>query len=453
VTRSVPALMLLASLLLTGGAFAADPPEAPGADVRDRVERLEQGLAALRQEVAELRALVAPLVADGSDAAALPEPAARALAETTARIEQEQRRLEEEARTTADRVDLLSEAEGQRNHLTVYGTFNTLGETPRGDGPILDAEAFELVVSGQPHERLGFFAEVEFERAASVGGERGGEVLLEQAYANYSVAPWLNLRAGALLVPFGNVNVDHYAPNRAVISKPLTSFVIAPSDWTDNGFGSYGRALVGDLWSFDYELYAISGLDADITALGTRAARQPFGEDNNATPSIVGRAAWNLGGWLETGFSIYDGPYDDGGDLDLTGGAIDLFVERGPLTFTGEVNHLWAEQPAGPDAELEGWYGRLVYGWRPGFLSRGWHGRVFPTARIELVGQYDWARLDGPLDGVRSIQRERRWTGGINYRPSHHWVFKLDYEDSNTLDRALQLGDLRRWLASVGFQF
>ena len=465
-------ITLVASALL--GLVAATPvtaaedgpaPSAPPS-VEARVEHLEQGMEDLHREIAELRALLGELVAQGKQAPGEPAAAAsdqvpeqtpgaaQALTEATDRIESEQQRLADQVRETAGRVDLLSAAERRRNNLTVYGTVNAIRERSPEPGTLFDAEAFELVVSGQPHDRLGFFAEIELERAATVGGERGGEVLLEQAYANYTLTPWLSLRGGALLVPFGNVNVDHYAPNRAVISKPLTSYVVAPSDWTDNGFGIYGNAPVGDLSSFDYELYLVSGLDADVTALGTRDARQPFGADNNTEPALVGRGAWSLGGWLRAGVSVYTGAYDDAGDLALTGGALDLYMERGPLLLTGEVNRLVAEQARfADDADLRGWYGRLVYRWQPGLLASGWHGQAFPTARIELVAEYDEARLEGPLDGAWSVQREHRWTGGVNYRPTYNWVLKLDYERSDARDLALQFGTRRAWLASIGFQF
>jgi len=462
-------LALLSSLPALAAEAGDETPAVEEPSIEQRVDRLEEGIATLHQEVAALRAMVGELLAqsrqgaggaagEGGQAtaadAATPPEEAEALRRTTDRIAQEQQQLADQVRSTADRVDLLSAAERRRNNLTVYGTVNAIQEQQPDAGTVFDAEAFELVVSGQPHDRLGFFAEIELERAATVGGERGGEVLLEQAYANYSITQWLNLRGGALLVPFGNVNVDHYAPNRAVISKPLTSYVVAPSDWTDNGFGAYGSAPVGDLGSFDYELYLVSGLDADITALGTRDARQPFGADNNDRPALVGRGAWSLGGWLRAGLSFYTGPYDDAGDLDLTGGALDLYLERGPFVLTGELNRLDAQEALfADDASLRGWYGRLIYRWQPGFLAAGWHGQAFPTARIELVAEYDEARLEGPLDGNWSVQRERRWTGGVNYRPTYNWVLKLDYEDSDARDLALQFGTRRAWLASIGFQF
>lgn len=441
------AWILTAILVLALSNFPASAEE----PVTERVDRLEQGLEAVRRDVAELKALIERLVAErGADAGTL-GGRIESLAATTQELEAEQAELAATLRGSEASLKALSEADRQRTQLTVYGTFNVI-ESDSADA-VYDAEAFELVLSGQPHERLGFFAEIEFERAASVGAERGGEILIEQAYATYTLAPWMGLRAGVLLVPFGNVNVDHFAPNRDVISKPLVSYVVAPSDWTDNGFGFNGSVLLGDAWTFAYETYLVAGLDADVTALGTRAARQPFGVDNNHNKAAVGRFALNRGGWLELGVSGYSGKYDDGDRLRLSGWAADVLFEHGRLKLTGEYDRLQARQPEGPDAVLTGGYARAVVDVTPGWLRRGWHGTLFPGARLALVAQYDRADLEGPLDGGFETNVEERFTLGLNYRPSHHWVLKLQVEDSEATGRPLQRGDFRGFLGSIAFQF
>ncbi len=423
--------------------------------IEHRLEQLESGLESLSRDVRALHQMMERLLADTRavepGGAEVLESAVGTLESTVRGLETEQQGLAEAVRSKTATLEALSAADQRRTQVSVYGTFTVVD--PQGEDSIFDAEAFELVFSGQPHERLGFFAEIELEQAAEVGGSRGGEVLLEQAYATYSFSPAANLRAGVLLMPFGNFNVDHYAPNRDVISKPLVSYVVAPSDWTDNGFGLYGSAIAGEVWSFEYETYLVAGLDADVTALGTRAARQSFGSDNNDNKSVVGRFAFSRAGTLELGLSGYSGKYDDADRLRLDGWAVDGSLEHRRLRFTGEYNRFDAEQSTGPDAVLEGYYGRLVLDVTPPWLHRGWHGRAFPTARLGLVAQYDDVRLQGPLDGLFVTNSERRTTFGVNYRPSHYWVLKLNYEDSEATAAHLQKGDVRGFLASVGFQF
>ncbi len=285
------------------------------------------------------------------------------------------------------------------------------------------------------------------------GGERGGEVLLEQAWASFRFTDWMSLRAGALLVPFGNFNVDHYAPSRDVISKPLVAYVVAPGDWTDNGLGLSGTVLLGGEWALRYDTAVVAGLDDNITALGTRAARQPFGADNNNDKALVGRLGWKYGGAFELGMSAYDGAYDDAGRLSLSGFALDALAVLGPLRVTGEIDRLEASQAVGPDAELGGWYVRSTLDLATRWLRSGRHGEAFPEARLSLVGQVERIDLAGPLDGGWEDNSEKRLTLGLNYRPTTSWVLKLDREWRRAPGRALVFGDEEAWLASFGFVF
>jgi hypothetical protein len=272
---------------------AAAPRDERLTSLQAELERLRLEMAALREELERLRAEAAK----SED----PAMAARvaAIEGRQAKIEAELARVAEELKQTGDALDQVSEGERKRPTITVYGTLQGTNYNTRD--AILDAEAFELVLSGRPHPRLSFFAEIEFERAASVGGARGGEIVLEQAYVSYSFAQIFAIRTGVLLVPFGNVNVDHFAPLRDVVRKPLVSFAIAPSDWTDNGVEFTGRRLLGTSWLVEYEAAVIAGLDSHITSVGTREARQPFGVDNNNNKAAVGRFAIKRSTMFETG--------------------------------------------------------------------------------------------------------------------------------------------------------
>lgn len=443
--------LLLAGLLLATTAVAAVAPAKPDPEK----EALAAEVQALRRDLAALAAELAAIRAAGSAALEARLAAAEAnlgrLGSVLANVESRLGAVAEAQAGDAETLEALQQSEGRAIHLTTYGAF-VAEDTTRADSTF-DAESFELVLSSQPHPRLSLFAEVEFERAAAVGGERGGEVLLEQAWASYRLASWASLRAGALLVPFGNVNVDHYAPSRDVISKPLVSYAVAPSDWTDNGLGLSGSVLLGGEWSMRYDTVVVAGLDADVTALGTRAARQPFGADNNNEKALAGRVAWKRGAGFELGLSGYRGRYDDAGRLPLSGWAVDAQVASGPLRLTGEYDRFAARQPGGRTADLAGWYVRASVDVGNQLVRRGAHGKLFPEARLSLVGQYDRIDLTGPLAERWETNRESRWTLGLNYRPAHAWVLKVDREWRRAPARALVYGEEDALLVSIGFIF
>jgi len=436
---------LLVALAGAAGAVAAPRPEP------DRVQALQTELQKLRATVEALRRdldAARQQLAAGTTAAF--DERLQSLEAQLASLRQDlQRELEQHKRDT-DQAAQQAEAETRRTNLTVYGTFDATGY--RGQDPLFDAKAFELVVSGRPHPRLGFFAEVEFERGAGVGAERGGEVVVEQAYANFMFNPALSLRAGVLLVPFGNVNIDHYAPQRDVIGKPLTSYVIAPSDWTDNGLGFYGRFSLSEAWRLSYEAYAVAGLGSAIDTTGTRAARQGYGVDNNANKALVGRTALNRLGSFELGLSGYSGKYDDANRQRLDGWAADGLLRLGPLKLTGEYNWMRADRGPQRDTLMRGFYGRAVLGLGrhalPGPLTRD-----FTAPEWAAVAQFDEVRIDGSLERAFVQNRERRTTFGLNYRPTPQWVLKLNYELNDSVGQPLLSGDNDGWLGSIGFVF
>ncbi len=456
--RSVGRLLFVFTLIFVAGPVRAGqkPSEGKPADptaARDqRVSALQAELEKLRLEMESLRKELQRLreEAAGSPGSDMVVRVA-AIEQRQGRIESELARLAEELKQTGEALDQVSENDRRRPTITVYGTLQATKYSGRDS--ILDAEAFEIVLSGRPHPRLSFFAEIEFERAASVGGPRGGEIVVEQAYVSYSFASFVSLRTGVLLVPFGNVNVDHFAPLRDVVRKPLVSYAVAPSDWTDNGLQLTGRKVIGTAWLVEYEASVVAGLGADITSAGTRAARQGFGVDNNGDKALVGRLAAKRGAGFEAGLSGYTGRYDDADQRRLNGWAADLRTEIGPLRLTGEYDHFTAERGTSELSHLRGYYVRASYELRGRFLRR--LAPDFEDPRLTLVAQYDQVRIDGPAPSTAAFERNRETgvTVGLAWRPSRQWVAKINYERNKATGRALDRGTVNGWLGSVGFVF
>lgn len=434
-------------------ASAQQPATATNArlsELEQRIRELEAALAALRSQLAAPAADAAGLAALEARLTAL-EAGTRELAAEAARLRAEAEAEKVARAELADAVDRAAQAEAEKLDLSVYGALDVYAY--QGQDPEFDGKAFELVVSGRPHKRLGVFAEVEFERAAGVGGGRGGEVVVEQAYANLVFTPAFNVRGGILLVPFGNVNLDHFAPRRDLVNKPLPSIVIAPSDWTDNGLGLYGRVDAGPDWRVGYEAYAVAGLGEPIDARGARDARLGYGADNNANKALVGRVAVSRLSRFELGLSGYRGRYDATGGLSLAGFAADAVLTFGPLRLSGEYDQMRAEKPQGADVDMDGGFGRatltLPKGWVPAIL-----GRDFDEPALQLVGQYDWVSLAGPgPQGLAEENRERRFTLGLNYRPARQFVLKFDYEFAKVFGNPVVTGGADGFVGSLGFVF
>src|SRR3990167_1925102 len=65
-----------------------------------------------------------------------------------------------------------------------------------------DQARFILNIGAQPHERLLFYSEYEIEHGGPNAPGGNGEAKIEQAWMNYAINDWMNLKGGIFLVPF-----------------------------------------------------------------------------------------------------------------------------------------------------------------------------------------------------------------------------------------------------------
>lgn len=435
-------LALLLALALAAPAGAADP-----ASVEARLSALESRWDRMEGEIAALRALLERSPAPAP--AAAPEAVA-AIGETVQGLGADLAAVRGEVENQGHALAAASASRQREIAISSYGAVN-LGKRS-GQDSVIDAESFELVLSGQPHPSVSFFSEIEFERAATVGGPRGGEVLLEQAYVDYAINDNLALRGGVILVPFGNNEADHYAPLREVILRPLSSRLIAPSDWTDNGFGLVGHRELSANWQLDWETYLIAGLDSGIGPGGLRNARQGFGEDNNNDKAIAAHLTLRRNDQLALGLGLYDGDYDDAGRLRLRGLGLDFSARLDRWRFSGEYLAMRAERSDGDPADLRGGYVRAAYDVQE-WLPPSWRNEAFPDARLSLVYEYDHVSVEDLTSLASLVARERKHVLGLRYEPDHSWILKLNREWSDASNRTLVNGDSDGWIIGIGFVF
>ena len=308
-----------------------------------------------------------------------------------------------------------------------------------------------------PHERLRFNSELEIEYGGPNVPNADGEVKVEQAYMDYLISDAINLRAGALLVPFGRYNLTHDSDLQNLTDRPIMAKDVVPTTWTEAGAGVFGRfsPVLGSYedMNLNYELYVVNGLDSGFSDTGLGGGRPGLKTDNNDDKSVVGRLA--ISPWLnqEVGVSGYRGEYDASGH-DIAGVGVDSLLTWGPLEWINEYAYFDVEEGSTDVANFfQGAYSQLNYDFWLKFLDHSFLGRDFKNPKLTLVGRYDWGLISDDSDASLGNNEEKRWTLGLNYRPVDNFVFKFEYQWNQTTGETLERGDNNGFLTSMAIGF
>lgn len=358
--------------------------------------------------------------------------------------------LQERLGLVEKRQSTLSDEIGQHVKLGGYGlvTFEDFRDRKTTfDGKL------ELLISGQFHDRIRFYNEIEL-------GVPGGTALVEQGYVDLLLTQSFNLRAGVLLIPFGKFNLDHFDPRRDLTDRPVVARRITPSTWSDLGVGAFGLVPLGDDLKATYEIQVINGLTDKFTAqsgtapdTGLRDARTQLQTDNNGNKAVVGRGTLKFFDQYEIGVSGYRGAYKANSSDAITGTALDAeFKPRGvafweDFEFKGEYARFNIEGSSAPSS-MWGYYAQVNYHFWPSILNSTVLGRHFNSPTFTLVGRYGYARIN-TIAGTGSLT-ENTSVIGLNYRPVEDYVIKAEYQfNSGQLERKSSDG----FLASVSWIF
>ncbi len=175
----------------------------------------------------------------------------------------------------------------EEQRLPVSGYMDFHFNKPRGEPGQLDFHRFVVQFGHNFSERIKFWSELEVEHALVEGREEKGELELEQAYLDFLIKPWFNLRGGMILAPVGIMNERHEPPSFNGVERTMVETVIIPSTWFDAGAG-----FTGDLGrGFRYRAYVMSGLDATgfDAEEGIRNGRQRGFQSSFRNPAKVAR--------------------------------------------------------------------------------------------------------------------------------------------------------------------
>jgi len=144
-------------------------------------------------------------------------PAQQNVSETTRTSLSIEQRHSQEIQELQDRLTFLEEQQSsilddiaQRIILGGYGALEF--DSFQGSKTSFEGK-LELLISGQIHDRIRFYNEIDL-------GVPTGEASAEQAYVDFLLAKWINLRGGVMLVPFGKFNLDHFDPRRRPYRPP-----------------------------------------------------------------------------------------------------------------------------------------------------------------------------------------------------------------------------------------
>jgi Phosphate-selective porin O and P len=347
--------LVLAALLAlpTPGLWAQQPAPAASPDFERRMELLEARVLELEAELAAWRA-------EKGDRAE--QTAAVGQTEhTPAAAEPEEQQPVEAAQPKLAMAEVLPREGTQSADFTssemrmpVSGYMDYHFNKPQGQPSTADFHRFVLLFGHSFNERIQFWSELELEHALVEGGEENGELELEQAYLDFRLKPWLNLRSGVMLAPVGLINERHEPPSFNGVERPFVDTVVLPTTWFEPGAGVFGDLGRG----FTYKVYLMAPLDASRfdADQGVREGRQRAFESMLQNPAFTGRLEYHglpgasLGASFWTGKSGFATP---GINPRVNAFELDGRWSAGRFDFRGEFAQVTLDQTERLNALLQ----------------------------------------------------------------------------------------------------
>lgn len=390
------------------------------ADTMGRLEALEKKMIAVltSRQAAELAPSAHVLVGGGADAqlAALESPKLPGLKPVSVTGNYE---------ASADK----------ETRLPVSGYMDFHVNKDSGESFRPDLHRFVLLFGHSFSDRIKFWSELELEHALVEGGERTGEVAVEQAYLDFLVKPYFNLRAGMLLTPIGIVNERHEPPAFNGVERPFVETLIIPTTWRELGFG-----FTGDLGrGFRYRAYLTSALDAGrFDAESGIAEGRTAGFDSSfRNPAKVARLEYAGVRRLTVGTSFYSGHSGfntRGINPGVTIGEFDGRYRLGRFDFRGLFANTWITQAGELNRRIQLQTGRnpnIAREMRGYYLEPAFH--VLPQRNrndLILFGRYEQYNTQHRMPtGYFALPQFDRssWVAGATYKPNADVALKFDY--------------------------
>ncbi len=307
----------------------------------------------------------------------------------------------------------------------------------------MDVHRLVLLFGYKFTNKTQFITEVELEHVK--------EVYVEQAFVNHQLLPWLNFRAGLMLVPIGLTNLYHEPTAFYSVERPNVDKYIAPTTWREIGAGFAGNIPEA---SIKYELYLMNGFASytDRGLLrgkdGLRKGRQKGAESMLTRPNLTGRLSYYGLPGLQFGLSGIVGPTqselfngldrDDQIGLSLADSSLVHVTMLGMdgrynrkalyaraqfytvwIDNTGAYNHLTGSDLG---SLMQGWYVELAYNL---FQKAKTDHRLMLFSRYE---QYNTQAKMAEGMAANPVFNRMELTSGLAWYPAKGTVFKADFQ-------------------------
>ncbi len=353
------------------------------------------------------------------------------------------------------------EADEERTTVGGYGEVHYLNPTGPDTPGRVNVRRFVVYLAHSFSDRIAFRSELELEDTKIEGGQDGGEVALEQAYLDYTLAPAATIRAGLVLAPIGIVNETHEPPTFNGVERPSFDRDVIPSTWRDIGVGLVGT--IPGSSGLNYRVYFLNGLVASgfSADAGIRGGRQEGKEASFANPSLTGRVEWvrpglRVGGSFWYGGSAAQDPLLGSGTFDNAVAVVsaDARYDVGPLMFRGVVANVSIADAEAINAAFGEQVGSRIAG---GYVEGAYRllSALAPASTQQLNAFVRHERYNTQAGVPSGTSRDdafarRITTFGLSYKPVYNVVVKGDYQLRR--NRA-GVGEDEQLSLGVGYQF
>jgi len=320
-----------------------------------------------------------------------------------------------------------------------YGEFyfgHALGDDESRKPHSGDVYRFITYVGYKFAEKVVMNTELEFEHAttsANPQNTKTGSVSVEFSYLDFLISPYLNVRAGLMLMPVGLTNEMHEPTTYRGNFRPTLERQVIPTTWREAGVGVHGETEFG----LSYKAYLVSGLSATgFDETGVRGGRQSGNHFVWEDKAFVLRADYSYDDILLVGGSLYRGGADQDpkGDAEVTH---TLFEGHALARLGGaDIRAVFARGMTEGAADTvpeatQGFYVEGMYDVLP-LLSAGTTMGLRPFLRMEKINLNEKM-----ADGVEAAEKQdiTKLTGGVEFLPMSDVVIKAEFDRQTTADR------------------